>query len=126
VRDLCSTNGTFYLGARIDEAELPIGGSVRVGKTTVRFDPVLVGTAVSDREELAGLIGRSLPMRKLFAMLERLGPTDSTVLIGGETGAGKEGVARALHALSPRAKKPFTVLDGGAVSRDLVEAELFG
>ena len=126
VQDLVSRNGTTYLGAKIHEARVPIGGSVTLGRTTLRFSPVDGAAPVSGREELHGLFGRSLPMRQLFALMERLGPLDTTVLIRGETGAGKDSVARALHALSPRAAKPFVVFDCASVNPNLVESELFG
>jgi DNA-binding NtrC family response regulator len=126
VKDLGSRNGTFYLGARISEALVPLGGSVRVGKTTVRFMPVETVPAVSDKEVLCGLVGRSQPMRRLFAAIEKLGPKDIGVLVTGETGTGKEGVARALHALSARRQQPLTVFDCAAVSVSLAESELFG
>jgi transcriptional regulator with AAA-type ATPase domain len=101
VRDLGSRNGTRYLGARIREARVPVGGSVSVGKTTLRIRSAAAQKrALSEREELHGLLGKSVAMRQLFAELERLGPQRAPVLIRGETGSGKEMVARALHALS--------------------------
>ncbi|MBK7859282.1 MAG: sigma 54-dependent Fis family transcriptional regulator [Archangiaceae bacterium] len=128
VRDLESRNGTFYLGARLDEARVPLGATVRVGRTTVRFLSAgkQAAAPLSDRTELGGLIGSSAAMRQLFARIERLAPTDSTVLIRGETGVGKESVARALHALSGRAGGPWVVFDCAAVSAELMESQLFG
>jgi two-component system, NtrC family, nitrogen regulation response regulator GlnG len=126
IRDLHSRNGTTYLGARIDEARVPIGGTIVVGKTTLRFAPIAQEAPESDRGELHGLIGSSRPMRQLFAMLERLGPSDSTVLIRGETGTGKDAVARALHSLSPRTSGRFVVFDCASVNSNLIESELFG
>ncbi|MFZ5470245.1 MAG: sigma-54 interaction domain-containing protein [Myxococcota bacterium] len=73
-----------------------------------------------------GLCGHSPAMRRLFTQLERVAPTDSTVLVTGETGSGKELVAQALHARSPRRDKPLVALDCGALSKNLVESELFG
>jgi transcriptional regulator with GAF, ATPase, and Fis domain len=65
-------------------------------------------------------------MRTLFGVLERIAPTDATVLLEGETGSGKDVLARAIAAESPRATKPFVVVDCGAVSYSLIESELFG
>jgi DNA-binding NtrC family response regulator len=65
-------------------------------------------------------------MRELFAVLEHVAPTDTTVLVQGETGTGKEGVARALHETSARRKGPFVAVDCGALPEGLVESELFG
>jgi transcriptional regulator with GAF, ATPase, and Fis domain len=65
-------------------------------------------------------------MRTVFGMLERIAPTDGTVLLEGETGTGKDVLARAIHLASPRAKQPFVVVDCGAISYTLIESELFG
>jgi DNA-binding NtrC family response regulator len=65
-------------------------------------------------------------MRRVFEVLSRVAPSDSTVLVGGETGTGKEEAARALHAASPRAAGPFVVVDCGAIPGTLLASELFG
>jgi DNA-binding NtrC family response regulator len=75
---------------------------------------------------LAGMLGRSAVMRRLFADLDRIAATDATVLITGETGVGKERVAEALHERSARSAGPFVVLECGAVPPQLFEAQLFG
>jgi DNA-binding NtrC family response regulator len=72
------------------------------------------------------IIGRSAPMQRLFDMLERVAPTRATVLVHGETGTGKELVARALHELSDRARKPFIAINCSALPETLLESELFG
>jgi DNA-binding NtrC family response regulator len=126
LRDLGSRNGTFYLGARVDQVLVPIGGSVRLGRTVIDLLPPAESAPLSSRDSLAGLIGRSVAMRTLFAQLEKLGPNPMSVLLTGETGTGKTQVARALHELSPRSKEPFVVVDCGALSRQLIESELFG
>ena len=77
-------------------------------------------------EGLGPLLGRSPKMRELFAMLQRVAPTSTTILVMGETGTGKELVARALHDLSPRRKRPFFAINCAAIPRDLLESELFG
>jgi DNA-binding NtrC family response regulator len=79
-----------------------------------------------ERGELEGLVGESPAIRQVRALLERVGPTDSTVLITGESGTGKEVVARILRDLSPRRAKPFVVVDCGALVGTLFESELFG
>src|SRR5690606_34733391 len=68
----------------------------------------------------------SLKIREIFGVLERVAPTDSTVLIFGETGTGKEVVAQSVHEKSPRAKKPYVVFDCSAIARELMESALFG
>jgi DNA-binding NtrC family response regulator len=72
------------------------------------------------------MVGRSTVMRRLFAEIDRVAGTDATVLVTGETGVGKERVAAALHARSPRAQGPFVTLDCGAIPRPLFESHLFG
>ncbi|HEY9229510.1 MAG TPA: sigma 54-interacting transcriptional regulator, partial [Gemmatimonadaceae bacterium] len=73
-----------------------------------------------------GIIGRSTSMQALFDRLKRVAPTDTTVLITGETGVGKELVARAVHTLSPRKAKPFLAVNCAAFAEGVLESELFG
>ncbi len=73
-----------------------------------------------------GMIGDSLPMRELFALISRVASSDVPVLIQGETGTGKELVAKALHAESRRATKPLLAENCAAVPENLLESELFG
>jgi DNA-binding NtrC family response regulator len=75
---------------------------------------------------LPEMIGASEPMRELTRLIRLVAPRSTTVLIEGETGTGKEVVARALHRLSDRAGKPFAVLNCAAIPEALLEAELFG
>ena len=128
VRDVGSTNGTTLAGTRIVEAFLTAGSVVGVGETKLRITPVdevvAIDPALTDR--FGDLIGGSLKMRQLFGVLERVAPTEVTVLIGGETGTGKELAARALHEHSKRAKGPFMIVDCAAVAANLIESELFG
>jgi DNA-binding NtrC family response regulator len=128
LRDLGSTNGTRLGGTRVREALLEDGALITVGDTTIRFALVdgSLRIELAGEEELEGLIGRSLPMRELFAQMARVAPTDAAVLITGETGTGKERVARAIHARSRRAARPFVIFDCGAVPPTLIESELFG
>jgi DNA-binding NtrC family response regulator len=72
------------------------------------------------------LIGNSSGMRKVRELIARVAPTDSTVLICGESGCGKELVAESVHAMSPRAGKPFVAINCAAIPATLIEAELFG
>jgi two-component system response regulator AtoC len=75
---------------------------------------------------LGRLVGASSPMRELFHAIAHVAPTDATVLIVGETGTGKELVARTLHERSLRAGRPFVAVNCGAISPQLIESELFG
>ena len=72
------------------------------------------------------LIGKTPGMQKVKVLIEKVAPTNSTVLILGETGTGKELVARALHDHSPRADNPFVAINCGALPESLIESELFG
>jgi transcriptional regulator with GAF, ATPase, and Fis domain len=128
VRDLESTNGTRVQGARVSEAVLQPGTVLKVGEVEVSLRPAARSATVmpSDKPFFAGAIGASLAMRTIFGVLERIAPTDATVLLEGETGSGKDVLARAICAESPRAARPFVVVDCGAVSYSLIESELFG
>jgi DNA-binding NtrC family response regulator len=77
-------------------------------------------------EPLAGMVGASPVMRRLYRMVRLVAPRDTTVLITGESGTGKELVAEALHRLSPRAARPFVTVNCAAIPETLLEAELFG
>jgi DNA-binding NtrC family response regulator len=84
------------------------------------------GRADPGQEDDLGLVGRSPQMLRLRQLIQRIAPTDATALITGETGTGKELIARAIHRLSLRANGPFVPLDLGAVPETLLESELFG
>lgn len=75
---------------------------------------------------VVGIVGRSAPMQSLLERMRRVAATETTVLITGETGTGKELVARGVHALSARAKKPFIAVNCSALAEGLLESELFG
>ncbi len=128
VEDLGSTNGTFLDGAQVREAYLRPGAILEAGDVRLRFSPQVapMEIAPSSEDRLGGLVGHSLPMRQIFALLQRIAPTDSTALLVGETGSGKGAAARALHSLSRRTSGPLVVFDCAAVSDSLIESELFG
>lgn len=72
------------------------------------------------------LVGQSPAMKKVFSIIERVAPTDASVLVTGATGTGKELAARAIHDLSPRSDAPFVDINCSAIPETLIEAELFG
>ena len=128
VRDLESTNGVTLAGNRIIEAFLTPGAVVGMGESRLRVTPVdeVVAVEPARTDTFGELLGGSLAMRQVFGVLERVSPTDATVLLTGETGTGKELAARAVHDNSRRAKGPFMVVDCAAVAANLIESELFG
>ena len=77
-------------------------------------------------EAWAGLVGSSAAIAAVREQIEAIAPTNATLLLGGETGTGKGVAARALHALSPRAGRPFVHVDCAALAPTVVESELFG
>jgi len=129
VRDLGSTNGTFYLGQRIVEAVLAPSATIRFGSVDVAF-AVHSGGLTSLPEyphpTYRNVLGASSAMRRLFAVLARLEGSLAPVLLEGESGAGKEVVAKAIHDGSRVASRAFVAVNCGALPRDLVASELFG
>src|SRR4029077_15166552 len=128
VRDWGALNGTRLEGVRIRDADLPPDATLTVGDSTVRVRAVAPAEpGVAPMIPAFGpLAGTSVPMRKLFALLEKVAPSDINVLIEGESGTGKELVANEIVQRSPRSDKSFVVVDCGAISPNLVESELFG
>ena len=127
-RDLDSKNGTVVDGVSVGTARLRDGSVVRCGRVALR---VLLGDRavhrpLSERTAFGALRGAAPVMRAAFALPERAAASDVTVLLEGETGTGKDGAARALHAEGPRRAGPFVVVDCGAISPTLIEGELFG
>jgi DNA-binding NtrC family response regulator len=127
-RDLGSTNGTWIDGLRIVEAYLRPGCSLRVGTAELTFEALGDEAEVpaSPHEQFGRVVGRSAPMREVFAMLERAASTDVTILLEGESGTGKELVAEAVHRMSPRAEQPYVIFDCASVPANLIESMLFG
>ena len=78
------------------------------------------------RYEFDNLVGHSAAMREIFATVNRVAPTRATVLLAGESGVGKDMIARAIHHHSPRADKPFVKINCTAIPENLMESELFG
>jgi len=126
--DLGSTNGTFVAGARVRDADVGAGATITLGTTTLRLDATAQEAFVelSSADHFGELLGTSQEMRRIFAILEKVARTDTTLLVTGETGTGKEVVAQALHDASRRAEGPFITIDCGAIPETLIESELFG
>jgi len=128
VSDLGSTNGTYAGAVRIERALVPPGTLVTLGGTTIRFDDAIKQTVAAPvaATHYGGMIAQAPAMLRLFADIDRVATTPTSVLIVGESGTGKERVAEALHVRSGRAKQPLVTIDCGALSSSLLASELFG
>jgi transcriptional regulator with GAF, ATPase, and Fis domain len=129
IRDLKSLNGTFVEGVSVEAGCVLHGFTIRVGTTDLHVDYENGEKKKVHRwpsDHFGPLYGKSQIMRELFSMLARVAPLDACIMIQGETGSGKELVARAIHEASPRAAGPFVVVDCAALSEGVVESELFG
>jgi transcriptional regulator with GAF, ATPase, and Fis domain len=128
IRDLRSRNGTYVGGVFVAEARVSSEREIRVGSVTIDVAPDAqpASSLPWEGESFGPLLGRSRVMRKLFATLARVAPSEYSVLIQGETGTGKELVARAIHDASPRRAGPFVVVDCAAIPESLFESQLFG
>ena len=105
-----------------------MGTSLVLGMTTLRVVPpdTRLALAPSDATTFGGMVGQSVRMREVFTLMERAAASDAPVLILGETGTGKEVCASAIHRAGKREEGPFVVCDLAALSRSLIESELFG
>jgi DNA-binding NtrC family response regulator len=127
VRDLGSRNGTYLGDHRVVELLLSKPASLRCGDTTLECRPGKPErVSLSKSERFGPLTGATPHMRVLFDKLRMIAPTGLSVLIQGETGTGKELVAKAIHEASDRASRPFVVIDCGAIAASLAESALFG
>jgi two-component system response regulator GlrR len=129
LRDLGSRNGTFVAGHRVERATVAPGTRVLVGAAELSIEvdaSSLSAPAAAPMDGYCGLIGRSSAMQRLYTTLGRLEGSLVPVLIEGESGVGKELVARAIHEGSTRSAAPFVVVNCGAIARDLVLSDLFG
>lgn len=125
VRDLGSSNGTYLARAKIVLGEVPRDSQLRLGDTTIVVSSA-DETAAREVPEIGGLVTASPRMHEVLRQVKRLASFTGSVIVLGETGTGKELVARALHDEGPRASKPFVVVDCGAIAPGLLESELFG
>jgi DNA-binding NtrC family response regulator len=99
---------------------------VELGRAIRRADRLEAHTRAGDHDAVGGLIAEAASMQPVLQIIARVGPSDANVLITGENGTGKSLVARALHAVSPRAARPMVTINAGGVSEGVFESELFG
>ncbi len=98
----------------------------KIEKRTLRLENIQLRRAIGREYGFAGIVGETPKMQELFAVIRSLAETDVTALIQGETGTGKELIARAIHYHSPRREHRFVAINCGALSETLLESELFG
>lgn len=108
----------------LDELLIIIDKAINVSK--LQRENIMLKKQLKKRYNFDGLIGDSVQMQKVYAMIEKVADTDSTILITGRSGTGKELIAKTIHFNSSRAQKPFVPLNCAAIPRDLLESELFG
>lgn len=115
-----------YLAKPFTEQELLVAVDDALARQQQRRLAHGAGTSASDAAAQLGIVGHSPPMQRLFELIRRAAATPVTVLISGETGTGKELVARAIHYQSARHSAPFVAVNCGSVPEGLLERELFG
>jgi DNA-binding NtrC family response regulator len=123
VLDRQSMNGTFLGSVRLMEAEVPLRTVLRLGETEVCLEPANEPRAATQH---LGMVGNDPSFRALLDLIERVAPSNAAVAVLGESGTGKELVAQALHQRSPRATHAFIPVNCAAISKELIESELFG
>jgi len=128
VVDTNSANGTFLNAIRVRDAYLADGATITAGETALAIRLLQQETDIelSEEDRLGGAVGKSVRMREVFALARKAAATPMTVLLLGETGTGKDVLARAVHQHSAVSSGPFVVFDCGAVAPTLIESELFG
>lgn len=127
--DLESKNGTFIGDLRINDIYITDHTSFKCAGIQIDFEIASQDTVevdISRENHFGKLLGESVAMREIFGLLAKVSASPTTVLIQGEPGSGKELVANAIWSNSERRSKPYVIFDCSAVSKDLIESELFG
>ncbi|MDY6879666.1 MAG: sigma-54 dependent transcriptional regulator [Desulfatiglans sp.] len=120
-------NGAYdYLLKPFDPDELGVLIEKIVKHEAERRETLFLREEYKDRTRFENMIGQSGPMQTVFNLIRDIAPTDSTILITGETGTGKGLAAKAIHTHSPRSEGPFVIVNCGAFPEHLLESELFG
>ena len=128
LKDLNSREGTYVQGNRVSEAAIKAGFEITFGKVKTRFLSATKGSPLSPTQatSFSGILGQSPAMQKLYSLVRKISASSVAILLQGETGTGKELVARAIHSLSDRAESPLITLNCGAIPKTLIESEFFG
>jgi len=115
-----------YVPKPFDNDEMRLVVARALERTRLEREHRMLLERVQREHGLGALIGSGQAMRRVFDLMNKVAGTDLTVLVRGESGTGKELVAQAIHDSSPRARRPFVAVNCAAISRELVESELFG
>jgi DNA-binding NtrC family response regulator len=124
--DAMKAGASDYVLKPFTMAEMKLVINKELDVQQVRDENVRLKEALGKRYHFQNIIGRSKKMQEVLALVERVAPTNSTVLIGGESGVGKDLIARAIHQNSRRASGPFIKINSTAIPDTLFESELFG
>jgi transcriptional regulator with GAF, ATPase, and Fis domain len=98
----------------------------RQSQETPQYENIALSEEIDKRSMLEEIVGTSPPLQRVLSLVSRVAPTDATVLVTGETGTGKELVARAVHRRSKRGSRAFVTVNCAGIPRDLIASELFG
>jgi DNA-binding NtrC family response regulator len=124
--DAMKAGASDYVLKPFTMAEMKLVINKELDVQQVRDENVRLKEALGKRYHFQNIVGRSKKMQEVLALVERVAPTNSTVLIGGESGVGKDLIARAIHQNSRRASGPFIKINSTAIPDTLFESELFG
>jgi Nif-specific regulatory protein len=116
----------FAVQAAIAIENARLHGELILSKENLARENLELKAVLSEKYEFSGIIGKSKPMLEIFSTIRKISPFDTTVMITGATGTGKELIARAIHYNGPRKNNQMVTINCGAMSQELLESELFG